>query len=162
MFTSYETNRLKGIKKKKTYWDHKIFMILSTRWYRYDPSSGHCRTYSWKQFRTKIRISLIAAVWGPYRSPGGAMWSATRSKTKNGNWDILCSTPKINLLFSLTRGLRGNTEQTPAARARQGQLNTHTRWGDESSRTNHGLHHECSDGTNAAVNTEQQHNINVL
>lgn len=34
--------------------------------------------------------------------------------------------------------------------------------GDESSRTIHALHRERGDGTNAAVNTEQQQNMNVL
>lgn len=94
------------------------------------PSSGHYRTCSWKQFSTAHRISLIAGVWDPVKALqepwAGGMWSEITSETNSRNSDILCSTPDINLLFSLPvwvmrKTPAWNMEQTPAARAHQRQ-----------------------------------------
>lgn len=74
---------------------------------------------------------------------------------------ILCSTPKNKPAIQSDRVGYEEDGTNTCCRGSPAAAQTHDA-GDESSRTNHALHHEYSDGTNAAVNTEQQQNMNVL
>lgn len=54
-------------------------------------------------------------------------------------------------------------EQTHAVRARRRQHNTHTMQRMKvQGQISYALHHECSDGMNPAMNTEQQQNMDVM